>query len=163
QHRRGRRRPAALRGPPRRRRAQHGGAPGAGGGRERDPRRPRDLPAGARRARPRARRAAGDAGQGAPAPRLAPARRRAPPPARARLAAVVDDPGVVEVLAGVLGLVPPVGVEETFWAVRRFLGALAARHPLVVVLDDLHWAQPTLLDLVEHLAQWGQNAPVLLI
>src|SRR3954449_560213 len=87
----------------------------------------------------------------------------APVAARARLATIVDDPGVVEVLAGVLGIVPPVGVEETFWAVRRFLGALAARHPLVVVLDDLHWAQPTLLDLVEHLAQWGQNAPVLLI
>src|SRR3954447_1390403 len=87
----------------------------------------------------------------------------APVAARARLAGVVDDPGVVEVLAGVLGLVPPVGVEETFWAVRRFLGALAARRPLVVVLDDLHWAQPTLLDLVEHLAQWGQNAPVLVI
>jgi class 3 adenylate cyclase/tetratricopeptide (TPR) repeat protein len=87
----------------------------------------------------------------------------APVAARARLAAVVDDPGVVEVLAGVLGLVPPVGVEETFWAVRRFLGSLAAQRPLVVVLDDLHWAQPTLLDLVEHLAQWGQNAPVLVI
>src|SRR4051794_32107875 len=87
----------------------------------------------------------------------------APVAARARLAAVVDDPGVVEVLAGVLGLVPPVGVEETFWAVRRFLGALARRCPLVVVLDDPHWAQPTLLDLVEHLAQWGQNAPVLVV
>jgi class 3 adenylate cyclase/tetratricopeptide (TPR) repeat protein len=86
-----------------------------------------------------------------------------PVAARARLAAIVEDPGVVEILAGVLGLVPPVGVEETFWAVRRFLGALARRRPLVVVLDDLHWAQPTLLDLVEHLAQWGQNAPVLVI
>jgi class 3 adenylate cyclase len=52
---------------------------------------------------------------------------------------------------------------ETFWAVRRFLEALAAEGALVVALDDLHWAQPTLLDLVEYLAAWPAEAPLLLV
>ena len=42
--------------------------------------------------------------------------------------------------------------EETNWAVRRLFEALARRRPLVVVLDDIHWAEPTFLDLVEHVA-----------
>ena len=48
------------------------------------------------------------------------------------------------------------GAEEIFWAVRRLLEALAARQPLVVVFDDIHWAEPTLLDLVEHVADWSR-------
>ena len=40
---------------------------------------------------------------------------------------------------------------------------LASDRPLVVVLDDLQWAQPLMLDLVEHIADWSQNAPILLI
>jgi predicted ATPase len=39
--------------------------------------------------------------------------------------------------------------------VRRFLAGLAAAQPVVLVIDDLHWAEPLLLDLVEHLVQWG--------
>ena len=35
--------------------------------------------------------------------------------------------------------------------------------PLVVVLDDLHWGEPLLLDLVEHLAEWNRSAPCLLV
>ena len=42
--------------------------------------------------------------------------------------------------------------EEIFWAVRRLLEATADRKPLIVVLDDLHWAEPTFLDLVEYVA-----------
>ncbi|HEX5877878.1 MAG TPA: adenylate/guanylate cyclase domain-containing protein [Actinomycetota bacterium] len=34
---------------------------------------------------------------------------------------------------------------------------------LVVVLDDLHWAEPGLLDLVEHVADYGRGAPILLV
>src|ERR1700730_1286264 len=41
---------------------------------------------------------------------------------------------------------------DFFWAPRRFLEALARRRPLLVVFEDLHWAEPTLLDLVESLA-----------
>jgi DNA-binding SARP family transcriptional activator len=52
---------------------------------------------------------------------------------------------------------------ELFWAVRRFLEALAAEQPVLLVLDDVHWAEPTLLDLVEYLAAWVSEAPVLVL
>jgi class 3 adenylate cyclase len=52
---------------------------------------------------------------------------------------------------------------EVFWAVRRFLEALAHRRPLVVVLEDVHWAEPTLLDLVEYLDAWTAKAPLLVV
>ncbi|HEY8167508.1 MAG TPA: adenylate/guanylate cyclase domain-containing protein, partial [Candidatus Limnocylindrales bacterium] len=54
-------------------------------------------------------------------------------------------------------------VEETFWAVRRLLETLARDRPLVVVIDDLHWAAPTLLDLIEHATDWIRDAPILLL
>ena len=53
--------------------------------------------------------------------------------------------------------------EETFWAVRRLLEVAAAERPLVVVLEDLHWAEPTLLDLVEYLAVFSSGHPILLV
>ncbi len=52
---------------------------------------------------------------------------------------------------------------ESFWAVRRFLEALAEERPLVLVFDDLHWAEPTFLDLVEYLQQWSQSAPLVVV
>src|SRR5581483_3774310 len=52
--------------------------------------------------------------------------------------------------------------EEIFWAVRRLLETLAQRQPLVVLLDDVHWAEPTLLDLLEYLAGWSRSASILL-
>jgi class 3 adenylate cyclase len=52
---------------------------------------------------------------------------------------------------------------EVFWAVRRFLEALALRRPLVVVLEDIHWAEPTLLDLVKYLDAWTAKAPLLVV
>jgi class 3 adenylate cyclase/tetratricopeptide (TPR) repeat protein len=53
--------------------------------------------------------------------------------------------------------------EEIFWRVRMWLEEQARRQPLVVCLDDLHWAEPTFLDLVEYLAGWIRDAPVLLL
>jgi class 3 adenylate cyclase/tetratricopeptide (TPR) repeat protein len=53
--------------------------------------------------------------------------------------------------------------EELFWAVRKTFEALARRRPLVLVLDDIHWGEPTFLDLVEHIANWTRDAPILLI
>jgi DNA-binding SARP family transcriptional activator/tetratricopeptide (TPR) repeat protein len=52
---------------------------------------------------------------------------------------------------------------EIFWATRRLLETLARREPLLVILDDLHWAEPTFLDLVETLAAQAEDAPVLLL
>jgi tetratricopeptide (TPR) repeat protein len=47
--------------------------------------------------------------------------------------------------------------------VRRLLEALAREKPLVVVFDDVHWAEPTFLDLVEYLAEWTSEAPILVV
>jgi class 3 adenylate cyclase/tetratricopeptide (TPR) repeat protein len=58
---------------------------------------------------------------------------------------------------------PAVAPEEAFWAVRRVLESLARRRPLVLVLDDLQWAEPTFVDLVEHVADWARDAPLLLL
>ena len=53
--------------------------------------------------------------------------------------------------------------EEVFWAVRRLVEALASESPLMLVFEDVHWAEPTFLDLVEHLADWIREAPVLIV
>jgi class 3 adenylate cyclase/tetratricopeptide (TPR) repeat protein len=53
--------------------------------------------------------------------------------------------------------------QEAFWAVRKLFEALARERPLVVVLEDLHWAEPTFLDLVDHVADWSRDAPILLL
>jgi class 3 adenylate cyclase/tetratricopeptide (TPR) repeat protein len=53
--------------------------------------------------------------------------------------------------------------EETFWAIRRVLEALASERPLVLVLDDVHWAEATLLDLVEYVAGFSRGVPLLLM
>jgi predicted ATPase/class 3 adenylate cyclase len=53
--------------------------------------------------------------------------------------------------------------EETFWAVRKLFEALARSSPLVVVVDDLHWAEPTFLDLLEHVADNSHDLPILLV
>jgi len=57
----------------------------------------------------------------------------------------------------------PVAPEEAFWAVRRVLETLARRQPVVLVVDDLHWAEPTFMDLLEHVADWVRDAPLLLV
>jgi tetratricopeptide (TPR) repeat protein len=76
-----------------------------------------------------------------------------------------DDPDaalVIERLAvlGGSGAAPP---EEIFWAVRRLFEALARRRPLLVVLEDVHWAEPMLLDLVEHVSRWSRDTSILLL
>ena len=52
---------------------------------------------------------------------------------------------------------------EIFWAARRFLEVLARSRPLLVVFEDLHWAEPTFLDLVESLALPPGGSPIALV
>lgn len=87
---------------------------------------------------------------------------------RAKLLGLLkDDPDaalVADRLSHLLGLTDVGAVrEETFWAVRRFLEALAGREPLVVVFDDIHWGEPTFLDLIEHISDWARDAQILLL
>jgi len=88
--------------------------------------------------------------------------------ARAKLAslleAVEDGDAISERVASVMGLAStPYALEETFWATRRALEALARVRPLVVVFEDIHWAEPTFLDLVEHVVELSTEAPILII
>jgi class 3 adenylate cyclase/tetratricopeptide (TPR) repeat protein len=53
--------------------------------------------------------------------------------------------------------------EDTFLAYRKLFEALAAEHPLLLVLEDIHWAEPTLLDLIEHITEWTREAPLLIV
>jgi predicted ATPase/class 3 adenylate cyclase len=88
--------------------------------------------------------------------------------ARARIAGLVaGEPEadlVADRLASAVGLLDAqTSTEETFWAVRKLVNALARRRPVVLAFDDLQWAEPTFLDLVEHLAEWIRDLPVLLV
>ena len=67
-------------------------------------------------------------------------------------------------IESVMGLSPhQYGREELFWAVWATLQELARRRPLVVVFDDIHWAEPTFLELIEHVLDSAPGAPLLLV
>jgi class 3 adenylate cyclase/tetratricopeptide (TPR) repeat protein len=53
--------------------------------------------------------------------------------------------------------------EEAFAAWRRVLEAAAEQRPLVLVFEDLHWADDGLLDFVDHLADWATTVPILIV
>jgi len=76
-----------------------------------------------------------------------------------------DEPDRTRIIAGVTALIAgtPALPEETFFVMRRLLGAMARTQPVVLVIDDLQWAEPLLLDLVEHLVQWTSNASLLVL
>ena len=46
---------------------------------------------------------------------------------------------------------------------RRLLAAIATAKPVVLAIDDAQWAEPLLLDLLEHLIQWGAGVPLLVL
>ncbi|HVM96179.1 MAG TPA: hypothetical protein VMT89_07305, partial [Candidatus Acidoferrales bacterium] len=76
-----------------------------------------------------------------------------------------DEPERSRIAAGVAGLIAgaPASPEETFFVIRRLFAALAKPRPVVLAFDDLQWAEPLLLDLVEHLVQWGAGIPLLIL
>jgi class 3 adenylate cyclase/tetratricopeptide (TPR) repeat protein len=53
--------------------------------------------------------------------------------------------------------------EEIFWALRKLVEAVGRERPLLLVFEDIHWAEPTLLDLIEYLADWVRDVPVLIV
>jgi DNA-binding SARP family transcriptional activator/predicted ATPase len=52
---------------------------------------------------------------------------------------------------------------EIFWAARRFLETLARNRPVLAVFEDLHWAEPTFLDLVESLVLQPGRSPIVVV
>jgi class 3 adenylate cyclase/tetratricopeptide (TPR) repeat protein len=90
-----------------------------------------------------------------------------PDEAQERIAALVegedDARRIAELVAGAIGLAETEGSnEEVSWAVRRLFEALARGTPLLLLFEDLHWAEPTFLDLVQHLADHTRE-PILLV
>ncbi len=88
--------------------------------------------------------------------------------AAARLQDVLkDEPEadrIASIVGGLLGVQDsPPAPDEIFWAIRKTFEALARHQPLILVFDDVHWGEPTFLDLVEHMADWTRDAPILLI
>ncbi|CAN5619664.1 AAA family ATPase [soil metagenome] len=90
-----------------------------------------------------------------------------PSVAREKLAALVagasDGERIASLLGGFFGWDDVGATEDAFWAVRKLLEHLARERPLVVVFDDIHWSEPTFLDLIEHLADWTRDAAVVLL
>ncbi|HTR34214.1 MAG TPA: BTAD domain-containing putative transcriptional regulator, partial [Gaiellaceae bacterium] len=86
--------------------------------------------------------------------------------ASAQLATLLrqDDRGDVaaEQLVRLLGLTADPPEDDSLWAVRRLLVAQARSRPLVVVVDDLHWASPQIVDLVRQLGR-PVYAPMLVL
>jgi class 3 adenylate cyclase/tetratricopeptide (TPR) repeat protein len=73
------------------------------------------------------------------------------------------DQQVVERVASVLGLSSAqFPIDETFWGARKLLEAMADRQPVVIVFEDIHWAELTILDLIEHLLRSAEG-PMLLV
>jgi class 3 adenylate cyclase/tetratricopeptide (TPR) repeat protein len=57
----------------------------------------------------------------------------------------------------------PVSPEEIAWGARKLFEAIASIGPLVVVFDDIHWAEPALLDLVEYIVAFAQDVPLFVL
>ena len=68
--------------------------------------------------------------------------------------------GAEEELEAALGSGAP---EEILWEVRKAFERRAREQPLALLVEDIHWAEPTLLDLIEHLTDWTRDAPLLLL
>jgi class 3 adenylate cyclase/tetratricopeptide (TPR) repeat protein len=82
-------------------------------------------------------------------------------------AVLADDPDaelVAARLGGAIGVSEVGGTpEEISWASRKLFEALARERPLIIAVDDIQWAEPTLLDLLEYLVTFTSDAPILLL
>ncbi len=75
-----------------------------------------------------------------------------------------DSPEVCDRLAAAIGLSRDAfPIQETYWAARKFAEKMAAGHPLVILFDDIHWAETTMLELIEHLVGTATDAPIFLV
>ena len=80
---------------------------------------------------------------------------------------LADDPDaelIAARLGGAMGVSEVGGTpEEISWASRKLFETLARELPLIIGVDDIHWAEPTLLDLLEYLVTFTSGAPILLL
>jgi class 3 adenylate cyclase/tetratricopeptide (TPR) repeat protein len=87
--------------------------------------------------------------------------------AREKLREYCEDEAVADLLALAAGVLEAVEGErspqEIAWAARAWAEQLADAQPLVLMFEDIHWAEEPLFDLIEHLAAWVKEAPLLLL
>ncbi len=87
-----------------------------------------------------------------------------PDVARRRIETLIADEEIAARVASAIGLPgPSFPVGELFWGIRRFLETLAAERPVVVLFDDIHWAETTLLELITHLVSVSHDAPLMIL
>jgi DNA-binding SARP family transcriptional activator len=74
------------------------------------------------------------------------------------------DSAIAELVLAAIGLSDGAAqAEETYLAIRRLLERAARERPLVLAVEDVHWAEPTLLDLLEYLVAFSSEHPILLV
>jgi class 3 adenylate cyclase/tetratricopeptide (TPR) repeat protein len=88
--------------------------------------------------------------------------------ARGKLAAILqgaeEEALLFDRLAAATGLTGGTPeMQETFWAIRRLLEWVCRDGPLVVTFDDLQWAEPALLDLIDYLVASSTDVPLLVL
>jgi class 3 adenylate cyclase/tetratricopeptide (TPR) repeat protein len=83
-----------------------------------------------------------------------------------KLRACCEDDAVADLLGLAFGLLEALegerSPEEIAWAARELMERLGDVQPLILLFEDIHWAEERLLDLIEHLADWVR-APLLLL
>ncbi|MFN8622479.1 MAG: adenylate/guanylate cyclase domain-containing protein [Chloroflexota bacterium] len=80
------------------------------------------------------------------------------------LAATPEGATVLRVLASLLGVNDRAATaDDIAWAMRRLLGLLAAQDLVCLVIEDIHWAEPPLLDLLETLVDWSPDLRLLIV
>jgi class 3 adenylate cyclase/tetratricopeptide (TPR) repeat protein len=89
------------------------------------------------------------------------------PEAQEKLRVCCEDEAVADLLGLASGVLDAVDGErsqqEIAWAVRRWSELTAAQQPLVLVFEDIHWAEEPLLELIEHLVERVRQVPLLVL
>jgi class 3 adenylate cyclase/tetratricopeptide (TPR) repeat protein len=87
--------------------------------------------------------------------------------ARDKLIECCGDEAIAELLGLASGVMEAVegerGQPEIAWAAREFVDELADVQPLLLVFEDIHWAEEPLLELIDHLAQWVRERALLIV
>jgi class 3 adenylate cyclase/tetratricopeptide (TPR) repeat protein len=87
--------------------------------------------------------------------------------AKEKLIECCGDEAIAELLGLASGVMEAVdserGQPEIAWAAREFVDELADVQPLVLVFEDIHWAEEPLLELIDHLAQWVRERALMMV
>ena len=82
---------------------------------------------------------------------------------RVRIETLLDEPAAHALRAAIEPAGDPVRPQETAWAFRRLLERLAAERPVILAVEDIHWAGAALLDVLDHVVAFSGGSPVLVL